>query len=119
MHHANQEQGDSRFVNGNTHWNDTIQLFTNNISTGLDADGAAFFNSSPFKVLSPQPAKFLKSLLPVKEESKARKALEARPLLGHEVRRAECLCSTLLPVCLISKALIKVDSSPDIMASRT
>lgn len=54
----------------------------------LAADGAIFFNSSPFKVLSPQPAKFLKSLLPVKEESKARKALEARPLLGQEVRGA-------------------------------
>uniref|UniRef100_A0A8D3BE54 Kinesin family member 13A n=1 Tax=Scophthalmus maximus TaxID=52904 RepID=A0A8D3BE54_SCOMX len=45
-----------------------------------------FFNSSPFKVLSPQPPKFLKSLLPVKEENKAKKALEARPLLGQEVR---------------------------------
>lgn len=55
-------------------------------SAGWAADGATFFNSSPFKVLSPQPAKFLKALLPVKEESKARKALEARPLLGHEVR---------------------------------
>uniref|UniRef100_A0A8D3DIX7 Kinesin family member 13A n=1 Tax=Scophthalmus maximus TaxID=52904 RepID=A0A8D3DIX7_SCOMX len=43
-----------------------------------------FFNSSPFKVLSPQPPKFLKSLLPVKEENKAKKALEARPLLGQE-----------------------------------
>uniref|UniRef100_A0A671W4A3 Kinesin family member 13A n=1 Tax=Sparus aurata TaxID=8175 RepID=A0A671W4A3_SPAAU len=48
-----------------------------------------FFNSSPFKVLSPQPPKFLKSLLPVKEENKAKKALEARPLLGQEVRRKE------------------------------
>uniref|UniRef100_H3DM37 Kinesin family member 13A n=1 Tax=Tetraodon nigroviridis TaxID=99883 RepID=H3DM37_TETNG len=54
------------------------------VSAGLAADAATFFNSSPFKVLSPQPAKFLKALLPVKEESKARKALEARPLLGQE-----------------------------------
>lgn len=58
------------------------------VSAGLAADGATFFNSSPFKVLSPQPAKFLQALLPVKEESKARKALEARPLLGQEVRKA-------------------------------
>lgn len=55
-------------------------------SAGSAAEGATFFNSSPFKVLSPQPAKFLKALLPVREESKARKALEARPLLGLEVR---------------------------------
>lgn len=68
---------------------DTEQCIANDISAGLAADGAAFFNSSPFKVLSPQSAKFLKSLLPVKEESKARKALEARPLLGQEVGRAD------------------------------
>lgn len=69
--------------------NDKEQCITNNISAGLAADGTTFFNSSPFKVLSPQPAKFLKSLLPVKEESKARKALEARPLLGQEVGRVD------------------------------
>ncbi|XP_039972856.1 kinesin-like protein KIF13A isoform X4 [Xiphias gladius] len=51
---------------------------------GLVPESPTFFNSSPFKVLSPQPPKFLKSLLPVKEESKAKKALEARPLLGQE-----------------------------------
>uniref|UniRef100_A0A671W4U0 Kinesin family member 13A n=1 Tax=Sparus aurata TaxID=8175 RepID=A0A671W4U0_SPAAU len=50
----------------------------------LVPDSPTFFNSSPFKVLSPQPPKFLKSLLPVKEENKAKKALEARPLLGQE-----------------------------------
>lgn len=60
------------------------------ISAALAADGATFFNSSPFKVLSPQPAKFLKALLPVKEESRARKALEARPLLGQEVGNTTC-----------------------------
>ncbi|XP_037533137.1 kinesin-like protein KIF13A [Nematolebias whitei] len=43
-----------------------------------------FFIASPFKVLSPQPPKFLKSLLPVKEENKVKKVLEARPLLGQE-----------------------------------
>uniref|UniRef100_A0A4W6DM84 Kinesin family member 13A n=1 Tax=Lates calcarifer TaxID=8187 RepID=A0A4W6DM84_LATCA len=57
--------------------------------TGLVPESPTFFNSSPFKVLSPQPPKFLKSLLPVKEENKAKKALEARPLLGQEVRRGE------------------------------
>uniref|UniRef100_A0A3Q3E1Y8 Kinesin family member 13A n=1 Tax=Labrus bergylta TaxID=56723 RepID=A0A3Q3E1Y8_9LABR len=54
---------------------------------GLVPESPTFFNSSPFKVLSPQPPKFLKSLLPVKEENKAKKALEARPLLGQEVSR--------------------------------
>lgn len=57
--------------------------------TGLVPESPTFFNSSPFKVLSPQPPKFLKSLLPVKEENKAKKALEARPLLGQEVRKNE------------------------------
>uniref|UniRef100_A0A665VKJ4 Kinesin family member 13A n=1 Tax=Echeneis naucrates TaxID=173247 RepID=A0A665VKJ4_ECHNA len=57
--------------------------------TGLVPDSPTFFNSSPFKVLSPQPPKFLKSLLPVKEENKVKKALEARPLLGQEVKRNE------------------------------
>ncbi|XP_051262747.1 kinesin-like protein KIF13A isoform X6 [Dicentrarchus labrax] len=51
---------------------------------GLVPESPTFFNSSPFKVLSPQPPKFLKSLLPVKEENKTKKALEARPLLGQE-----------------------------------
>uniref|UniRef100_A0A3Q3S7K5 Kinesin family member 13A n=1 Tax=Mastacembelus armatus TaxID=205130 RepID=A0A3Q3S7K5_9TELE len=51
---------------------------------GVVPDSPTFFNSSPFKVLSPQPSKFLKSLLPVKEENKAKKALETRPLLGQE-----------------------------------
>lgn len=48
-------------------------------------ESPTLFNSSPFKVLSPQPPKFLKSLLTVREESKAKKVLEARPLLGQEV----------------------------------
>uniref|UniRef100_A0A8C2XSW4 Kinesin family member 13A n=2 Tax=Cyclopterus lumpus TaxID=8103 RepID=A0A8C2XSW4_CYCLU len=53
-------------------------------STGLVLESPTCFNSSPFKVLSPQPPKFLKSLLPVKEENKVKKVLEARPLLGQE-----------------------------------
>uniref|UniRef100_A0A671W3G4 Kinesin family member 13A n=1 Tax=Sparus aurata TaxID=8175 RepID=A0A671W3G4_SPAAU len=68
--------------------------------TGLVPDSPTFFNSSPFKVLSPQPPKFLKSLLPVKEENKAKKALEARPLLGQEVRRKELKCLSGGGVCV-------------------
>uniref|UniRef100_A0A8C9RQP3 Kinesin family member 13A n=1 Tax=Scleropages formosus TaxID=113540 RepID=A0A8C9RQP3_SCLFO len=41
-------------------------------------------HSSPFKALSAQPPKFLKALMPVKEESKSKKSLESRPLLGQE-----------------------------------
>ncbi|XP_053467200.1 kinesin-like protein KIF13A isoform X3 [Ictalurus furcatus] len=51
---------------------------------GSVPDSPTFFNSSPFKALSPQPPKFLKSLMPVREESKAKRVLEARPLLGQE-----------------------------------
>uniref|UniRef100_A0A452UQT4 Kinesin family member 13A n=1 Tax=Ursus maritimus TaxID=29073 RepID=A0A452UQT4_URSMA len=39
---------------------------------------------SPFKAFSPQPPKFFKPLMPVKEEHKKRVALEARPLLSQE-----------------------------------
>lgn len=77
---------------------------------GLILENPTFFNSSPFKVLSPQPPKFLKCLLPVKEENKVKKVLEARPLLGLEVTnqihlfsRGEysrfllcCFCKTIL-----------------------
>uniref|UniRef100_A0AAZ3RJP4 Kinesin family member 13A n=1 Tax=Oncorhynchus tshawytscha TaxID=74940 RepID=A0AAZ3RJP4_ONCTS len=53
--------------------------------SGLVPESPTFFNSSPFKALSPQTPKFLKSLLPVREESKTKRVLEARPLLGQEV----------------------------------
>lgn len=66
-----------------------LTLITECLHTGLVPDSPTFFNSSPFKVLSPQSAKFLKSLLPVKEENKVKKVLEARPLLGQEVRWTE------------------------------
>ncbi|XP_068426812.1 kinesin-like protein KIF13A isoform X7 [Clinocottus analis] len=64
---------------------------------GLVPESPTFFNSSPFKVLSPQPPKFLKSLLPVKEENKVKKVLEARPLLGQEDSEDEeaCVAMTL------------------------
>lgn len=77
--------------------------------TGLVPDSPTFFNSSPFKALSPQPPKFLKSLLPVKEENKAKKALEARPLLGQEVRRKKLYFQEgsihvfVLPYCSLSQ----------------
>ncbi|XP_077432241.1 kinesin-like protein KIF13A isoform X2 [Vanacampus margaritifer] len=60
-------------------------------------ESPTFFNSSPFKLLSPQPSKFLKSLLPVKEENKEKKVLEARPLLGQESMRSCVDSSALLP----------------------
>uniref|UniRef100_A0A3Q4HF13 Kinesin family member 13A n=1 Tax=Neolamprologus brichardi TaxID=32507 RepID=A0A3Q4HF13_NEOBR len=64
----------------------TIKLYTSfYYLTGCEDEDCKV----PFKVLSPQPPKFLKSLLPVKEENKAKKVLEARPLLGHEVRRMD------------------------------
>ncbi|XP_041648714.1 kinesin-like protein KIF13A isoform X3 [Cheilinus undulatus] len=64
---------------------------------GSVPESPTFFNSSPFKVLSPQPPKFLKALLPVKEENKAKKALEARPLLGQESMRSCVDSPALLP----------------------
>ncbi|KAI4891936.1 hypothetical protein NFI96_021907 [Prochilodus magdalenae] len=54
---------------------------------GCVPESPTFFSSSPFKALSPQPPKFLKSLMPVREESKAKRTLEARPLLGQESMR--------------------------------
>ena len=51
----------------------------------LVPESPALFSSSPFKALSPQPPKFLKALLTVREENNAKKVLEARPLLGQEV----------------------------------
>nr|XP_019948942.1 PREDICTED: kinesin-like protein KIF13A isoform X5 [Paralichthys olivaceus] len=69
----------------------------NKENQGLVPESPIFFNSSPFKVLSPQPPKFLKSLLPVKEENKVKKALEARPLLGQESMRSCVDSPALLP----------------------
>ncbi|XP_034144555.1 kinesin-like protein KIF13A isoform X1 [Esox lucius] len=63
---------------------------------GMVPETPTFFNSSPFKALSPQPPKFLKSLLPVKEENKPQRALEARPLLGQESMRSSCADSPAL-----------------------
>ncbi|XP_046733692.1 kinesin-like protein KIF13A isoform X1 [Silurus meridionalis] len=57
------------------------------LKTKENAESPTFFISSPFKVLSPQPPKFLKSLMPVREESNVTRVLEARPLLGQESMR--------------------------------
>lgn len=69
----------------------------NNQNAGSGPESSSFFSASPFKVLSPQPPKFLKSLLPVKEENKTKKALEARPLLGLESMRSLVDSPALLP----------------------
>ncbi|KAI6075238.1 Kinesin-like protein KIF13A isoform X4 [Aix galericulata] len=54
-----------------------------------DGSGAVSENShalmaSPFKAFSPQPPKFFKPLMPVKEEHKRKTPLESRPLLSQE-----------------------------------
>ncbi|KAM9724306.1 kinesin-like protein KIF13A isoform 3-T3 [Menidia menidia] len=69
----------------------------NKENPGLVPESPAFFSAGSFKVLSPQPPKFLKSLLPVKEENKAKKVLEARPLLGLESMRSCVDSPALLP----------------------
>uniref|UniRef100_A0A3B3URX8 Kinesin family member 13A n=1 Tax=Poecilia latipinna TaxID=48699 RepID=A0A3B3URX8_9TELE len=69
----------------------------NNQNSGSGPESSTFFSASPFKALSPQPPKFLKSLLPVKEENKAKKALEARPLLGMTSMRSLVDSPALLP----------------------
>ncbi|XP_018605926.1 kinesin-like protein KIF13A isoform X6 [Scleropages formosus] len=57
-------------------------------------------HSSPFKALSAQPPKFLKALMPVKEESKSKKSLESRPLLGQETAGIMLDCPAQLLRCL-------------------
>ncbi|KAL0985463.1 hypothetical protein UPYG_G00157200 [Umbra pygmaea] len=58
-----------------------------------------FFNSSPLKALSSQPPKFLKALLPVREEDQSSRGLEARPLLGQESMRSSCVDMLHPPPC--------------------
>lgn len=54
-------------------------------SSGCPSENPHALTVSPFKAFSPQPPKFFKPLMPVKEEHKKRLALEARPLLSQEV----------------------------------
>ncbi|XP_036111263.1 kinesin-like protein KIF13A isoform X2 [Molossus molossus] len=51
---------------------------------GCTSENPHALTVSPFKAFSPQPPKFFKPLMPVKEEHKKRLALEARPLLSQE-----------------------------------
>ncbi|XP_012588377.1 PREDICTED: kinesin-like protein KIF13A [Condylura cristata] len=52
--------------------------------SGCTSENPHALTVSPFKAFSPQPPKFFKPLMPVKEEHKKRTALEARPLLSQE-----------------------------------
>ncbi|MGH0156298.1 UNVERIFIED_CONTAM: hypothetical protein FKN15_038629 [Acipenser sinensis] len=54
-------------------------------NTGALQEAPLFFSASPFRALSPHPPKFLKSLMPVKEEHKVKNPLESRPLLGQSM----------------------------------
>ncbi|XP_052012680.1 kinesin-like protein KIF13A isoform X4 [Apodemus sylvaticus] len=51
---------------------------------GCPSENPHALTVSPFKAFSPQPPKFFKPLMPVKEEHKKKMALEARPLLSQE-----------------------------------
>ncbi|XP_006888753.1 PREDICTED: LOW QUALITY PROTEIN: kinesin-like protein KIF13A [Elephantulus edwardii] len=79
---------------------------------------------SPFKAFSPQPPKFFKPLMPVKEEHKKRTALEARPLLSQEsmpssqAHNPGCIVpsgsnGSIMPVELSSKREKKIDSEEE------
>ncbi|CAL8291009.1 unnamed protein product [Merluccius merluccius] len=89
---------DSNFDGSNCNLQDVSLCSTpikNKENHGMVPESPTLFNSSPFKALSPQPPKFLKSLLTVREESKAKKVLEARPLLGQE-RMSSCVTNPAL-----------------------
>uniref|UniRef100_F6ZZ18 Kinesin family member 13A n=1 Tax=Ornithorhynchus anatinus TaxID=9258 RepID=F6ZZ18_ORNAN len=51
---------------------------------GAPSETPHALNISPFKAFSPQPPKFFKPLMPVKEEHKKKTPLETRPLLSQE-----------------------------------
>ncbi|KAM9098384.1 kinesin-like protein KIF13A isoform 2-T2 [Sarcophilus harrisii] len=53
-------------------------------STGCTSENPHVLTVSPFKAFSPQPPKFFKPLMPVKEEHKKKTPLESRPLLSQE-----------------------------------
>ncbi|NXP22433.1 KI13A protein, partial [Scytalopus superciliaris] len=53
--------------------------------SGIVAENSHALMASPFKAFSPQPPKFFKPLMPVKEEHKRKTPLESRPLLSQEV----------------------------------
>uniref|UniRef100_A0A8D0H0V4 Kinesin family member 13A n=1 Tax=Sphenodon punctatus TaxID=8508 RepID=A0A8D0H0V4_SPHPU len=51
---------------------------------GCISENPHVLTASPFKAFSPQPPKFFKPLMPVKEENKKKTPLETRPLLSQE-----------------------------------
>ncbi|NXG13412.1 KI13A protein, partial [Grallaria varia] len=53
--------------------------------SGIVAENSHALMASPFKAFSPQPPKFFKPLMPVKEEHKRKTPLESRPLLSQEL----------------------------------
>lgn len=62
-------------------WNTLFLL----LYLGVVAENSHALMTSPFKAFSPQPPKFFKPLMPVKEEHKRKTPLESRPLLSQEV----------------------------------
>uniref|UniRef100_A0A4W3HTJ2 Kinesin family member 13A n=1 Tax=Callorhinchus milii TaxID=7868 RepID=A0A4W3HTJ2_CALMI len=61
-----------------------LQILNGNL--GSTPESPHSFMGSPLKAFSPQPPKFLKSLMPVKEERKGKQLIESKPLLGNEVK---------------------------------
>ncbi|NXA46972.1 KI13A protein, partial [Nothocercus julius] len=57
----------------------------NKDGSGVVSENSHALMASPFKAFSPQPPKFFKPLMPVKEEHKRKTPLERRPLLSQEV----------------------------------
>ncbi|NWX87765.1 KI13A protein, partial [Nothoprocta pentlandii] len=56
----------------------------NKDGSGVVSENSHALMASPFKAFSPQPPKFFKPLMPVKEEHKRKTPLERRPLLSQE-----------------------------------
>ncbi|XP_043306810.1 kinesin-like protein KIF13A isoform X3 [Cervus elaphus] len=92
--------------------------------SGCASENPHAITVSPFKAFSPQPPKFFKPLMPVKEEHKKRIALEARPLLSQEsmsppqAHNPGCLVpsgsdGSRMPVELNSKREKKIDSEEE------
>nr|XP_020749423.1 kinesin-like protein KIF13A [Odocoileus virginianus texanus] len=91
---------------------------------GCTSENPHALTVSPFKAFSPQPPKFFKPLMPVKEEHKKRIALEARPLLSQEsmsppqAHNPGCIVpsgsdGSRMPVELNSKREKKIDSEEE------
>ncbi|XP_044783416.2 kinesin-like protein KIF13A isoform X2 [Bubalus bubalis] len=91
---------------------------------GCTSENPHALTASPFKAFSPQPPKFFKPLMPVKEEHKKRIALEARPLLSQEsmspsqAHNPGCIVpsgsnGSSMPVELNSKREKKIDSEEE------